>query len=86
MAPWAECPHSEVRVNEERVHERRERRCPSRQSYRRSGPLVCAQCGDISPPRAPGWHGYRTDEPSTDDVPNIAFYCPFCVAREFGVG
>jgi len=66
------------------VNEERERRCPSRLSYRLSGPLVCAQCGDASPPRAPGWQGHRIDEPDTDDPPAVAFYCPFCVAREFG--
>jgi hypothetical protein len=65
------------------VNEEQERRCPSRLSYRLSGPLECAQCGDLSPPRAFGWQGHRTDEPDTEDPPGVAFYCPFCVAREF---
>lgn len=65
------------------MSERTERRSPSRQSYRLNGPLVCAQYGDPSSPNARGWRGYRTDEPGTDDLPGIGFFCPHCSQAEF---
>ena len=61
-----------------------ERRSATRESYRLSGPLECAQCGELSTPGAPGWLGGRIDEPETDDLPAVAFWCPDCAAREFG--
>ena len=61
-----------------------ERRHVSRWLYRFSGPLKCAECGVQSEGDAPGWRGYRTDEPATDDVPAVVFLCPYCSIREFG--
>jgi hypothetical protein len=61
-----------------------ERRCASRQSYRLNRSLECVECGELSRPKAPGWRGHRTDEPETDDVPEVVFYCPYCAIREFG--
>ncbi len=66
------------------VNEHTERRSVTRESYRFSGPLKCTECGAVGEADAPGWRGYRTDEPETDDVPAIAFYCAYCAIREFG--
>ena len=46
--------------------------------------LACAECPRVSSVTARGWKGYRTDEPETDDPPQVAFYCPACARREFG--
>lgn len=45
--------------------------------------LRCIECGNRSGLYARGWRGYRTDDPETDDRPEIGFYCPTCAAREF---
>jgi hypothetical protein len=65
------------------MHERTERRSPTRRSYRLKKPLRCAQCGDPSNPDARGWRGGRIDEPATDDLPAVAFYCSECWQAEF---
>jgi hypothetical protein len=59
-----------------------ERRSATRQSYRLTGPLRCAQCGDVSAD-ARGWRGGRTDEPASGDPPTIAFWCAECWQAEF---
>jgi hypothetical protein len=46
--------------------------------------LACAECPRVSSVTARGWKGYRTDEPDTDELPQLAFYCPACARREFG--
>jgi hypothetical protein len=65
------------------MHEKTERRSPTRWSYRLKRPLGCAECGELSSPDAPGWRGGRIDEPETDDLPAVAFYCPECWQAEF---
>ena len=48
--------------------------------------LTCVECGTASGLRAAGWRGYRTDDPTDpSDAPTVAFYCPACAVREFGV-
>jgi hypothetical protein len=32
---------------------------------------------------APGWRSYPTDEPRTDELPALAFFCPHCAELEF---
>ena len=61
-----------------------ERRTASRQSYRLNEPFRCVECRELSSAGAPGWRVYRIDEPETDDLPAVAFYCPLCARREFG--
>ena len=45
--------------------------------------VVCIECGHPSDPKWRGWRAYRVDEPSTDDAPELAFYCPACARAEF---
>lgn len=48
--------------------------------------LTCVECLSVSGLRAAGWRGYRTDDPTDpSDAPAVAFYCPACAVREFGV-
>lgn len=61
-----------------------ERRSPTRESYRISRPLECVECGVIGERDAPGWRGYRTDDPETNEEPKVSFYCAYCAIREFG--
>jgi hypothetical protein len=44
--------------------------------------LCCVECGALSGSEARGWRGYRCLEPETD-LPELAFYCAECAAREF---
>ncbi|MBA3842779.1 MAG: hypothetical protein H0X39_09200 [Actinobacteria bacterium] len=44
----------------------------------------CAECDTSSGLRWRGWRGYRVDDPETDELPSLAFYCPACAEREFG--
>ena len=30
------------------------------------------------------WRSYRIDDPTEDEEPALAFYCPVCAEREFG--
>jgi hypothetical protein len=46
--------------------------------------MECVECGVTADDHAEGWRGYRTDEPDTNDSPEVAFYCPSCAEREFG--
>jgi hypothetical protein len=71
--------HSAISVNEHT-----ERRSETRQAYRLSGPVECIECGATLETHAPGWRGYRIDEPDTDDPPAVAFYFAYCAIREFG--
>ena len=45
--------------------------------------LACAVCPRVSSAGARGWKAYRVDDPSRDELPELAFYCPDCAAREF---
>lgn len=45
----------------------------------------CVECGRVSGPYWIRWRACRVDEPETDDVPEIALYCPACAQREFGL-
>jgi hypothetical protein len=65
-------PVGEVRGNEDS------------RSYRLGHPIVCVECGHKADLYASGWRGYRMDEPLTDELPALAFYCPGCAASEFG--
>jgi hypothetical protein len=46
--------------------------------------LLGRRAVDVTRGKALGWRGYRTDEPYTDDVPAVAWLCPYCAVREFG--
>ena len=46
--------------------------------------LQCVECGTPSGPEAHRWRGYRIDDPTDDEEPALAFYCPICAEREFG--
>jgi hypothetical protein len=45
--------------------------------------LACAECPRVSSATAKGWRAVRTDVPSEDELPLLAFYCPACAQREF---
>jgi hypothetical protein len=45
--------------------------------------VSCAECGSASDGQWHGWLACRTDEPGTDDVPEVAYFCPDCAARKF---
>jgi hypothetical protein len=46
--------------------------------------LACAECPRVSSVSARGWKAYRSDDPETEEPPELAFYCPDCARREFG--
>jgi hypothetical protein len=46
---------------------------------------VCGECTTTAPDLTRDWFGYRVDV-EDDDPPAVAFYCPSCVEREFGMG
>jgi hypothetical protein len=47
-------------------------------------PLECVECHARSGPEALHWRAYRIDDPTEDEEPAVAFYCPVCAEREFG--
>jgi hypothetical protein len=47
-------------------------------------PLACVECGSLSGRDARRWRSYRIDDPTEDEEPALAFYCPSCAEREFG--
>ena len=47
--------------------------------------VACAECGRESDPLWRGYRACRIDEPSTNDEPTFAFFCPDCTQREFGL-
>ncbi len=47
-------------------------------------PLCCVECGTLSSLEARRWRSYRIDDPTEDEPPALAFYCPACAEREFG--
>jgi len=47
-------------------------------------PLECVECHALSDTTAWRWRSYRIDDPSEDEEPALAFYCPVCAEREFG--
>jgi hypothetical protein len=47
----------------------------------RLGELTCEECGAKAALFAPGWRDRGADEPYTDELPALAFYCPDCAAR-----
>jgi hypothetical protein len=44
----------------------------------RLGELSCEECGERAALFAAGWRAYGSDEPYTDELPELAFYCPGC--------
>jgi hypothetical protein len=44
----------------------------------RLGELQCEECGEQAPLFAAGWCAYGSNEPFTDELPALAFYCPDC--------
>lgn len=46
--------------------------------------LFSEECPRVSGDEARGWRLYRTDVPDEDEEPQLAAYCPYCSAREFG--
>ena len=44
----------------------------------RLGELRCEDCGRRAALFAAGWRAYSVDEPYTDELPALAFYCPDC--------
>jgi hypothetical protein len=55
----------------------------SSRGYQLADPLQCVECGTLSSLYAWGWRGYRIDDPSEDELPALAFYCPSCAADHF---
>jgi hypothetical protein len=53
---------------------------------RRARIVSCAECGCSSGLKWRGWRAYRVDDPETDELPELGFFCPSCAQREFGVG
>jgi hypothetical protein len=47
-------------------------------------PLECVECRAVSDATAWRWRSYRIDDPTEDEEPALAFYCPSCAEREFG--
>ncbi len=45
---------------------------------------VCGDCGRQSDPFWRGWIAYRVDDPLTDTVPEIGFFCPECARKGAG--
>lgn len=45
--------------------------------------LTCAECPRLSNLTATGWRAYRSDDPETNEPPQLSFYCPDCAEREF---
>jgi hypothetical protein len=45
--------------------------------------LACAECPRVTN-SGRGWKAYRVDDPTEDERPELAFYCPACARREFG--
>jgi hypothetical protein len=46
--------------------------------------LACVECPRVSSVGARGWKAYRTDDPTEQEPPALAFYCPVCAYIEFG--
>ena len=47
-------------------------------------PLECVECRTVSDATAWRWRSYRIDDPTEDEEPALASYCPVCAEREFG--
>jgi hypothetical protein len=50
----------------------------------RATTVQCVECNSSSGLYWQGWRAYRVDDPDTDELPALAFYCPTCAQREFG--
>jgi hypothetical protein len=48
----------------------------------RLGDLRCEECGDQAALFAAGWRAYGSNEPYTDELPALAFYCPNCATPD----
>ena len=46
--------------------------------------LECVECHATSDEAARHWRAYRIDDPTENEPPALAFYCPVCAEREFG--
>lgn len=47
--------------------------------------LVCVECAAEAPPGAVGWRAVlAVGDEDTEDVLEVAVYCPTCAAMEFG--
>jgi hypothetical protein len=45
--------------------------------------MRCLECGTQADEGARGWQGYLADL-DDDGEDEVAFFCPDCIAREFG--
>lgn len=45
--------------------------------------LACVACPRVSSITARGWKAFRVEDPDGKGPPELAFYCPECVARSF---
>jgi hypothetical protein len=54
--------------------------------HNRATTVHCIECESSSGLYWQGWRAYRVDDPETDEPPALAFYCPTCAQREFGLG
>jgi hypothetical protein len=59
-------------------------RASASRSYRLGAPIECEECGEQADLYAAGWQARRMDEPFTDELPALAFFCPKCAERELG--
>ena len=46
-------------------------------------PLLCIECGLESDATARRWRSYRTNDPTENEEPALAFFCPACASRAF---
>jgi hypothetical protein len=51
----------------------------------RATTIQCVECKRSSGLYWQGWGAYRTDDPETAEPPALAFFCPTCAEREFGL-
>jgi hypothetical protein len=45
--------------------------------------LRCDECGAVAAGKAPGWVAVLLDLDDDPELPDVAIFCPACVAREF---
>jgi hypothetical protein len=47
--------------------------------------IVCVECRAVSStPSVRGWRGFRVEDASLGEPPELAFYCPSCAVSELG--
>lgn len=52
-----------------------------RDHQRRAESIHCSECNSSSGLYWQGWRAFRSDDPTLDEPPALAFYCPTCAKR-----